>query len=94
MPYIIRDRREDIFVNKAAFPKAELDECIVVNEISCAGELQYAMAVMFKSYIEQKGITYQVCNDIMGALAGAQMEFYRRHVVPYEDRKIKINGDV
>jgi hypothetical protein len=27
-------------------------------------------------------------------LAGAQMEFYRRTVAPYEDTKIVLNGDV
>ena len=37
---------------------------------------------------------YQTMNDIMGALAGAQIEFYRRKVAPYEDTKIKDNGDV
>lgn len=62
--------------------------------IETAGELQYAMAVMFKSYLERKGLNYQHCNDIMGALAGAQMEFYRRHVAKYEDEAIERNGDV
>jgi len=33
-------------------------------------------------------------NDVMGALAGAQQEFYRRHVGPYEDKCITKNGDV
>jgi len=49
---------------------------------------------MFKSYIERKGLNYQNCNDIMGALAGAQMEFYREVVSKYEDKKIKQNGGV
>lgn len=62
--------------------------------IETAGELQYAMALMFKSYIARKDLNYQNCNDVMGALAGAQMEFYRRVVAPYEDVKIEENGDV
>ena len=56
-----------------------------------AGELQYLIAVMIKSMDTSR---YQNMNDIMGALAGAQMEFYRRTVVPYEDKKIEENGDV
>jgi hypothetical protein len=49
---------------------------------------------MIKSYIERKGLNYQHCNDIMGALAGAQMEFYRKVVEPYEEEKEKINGPI
>jgi len=30
----------------------------------------------------------------MGALEGAKLEFYRRVVVPYEEKKMKENGDV
>jgi len=41
-----------------------------------------------------QGPSYQTINDIIGALEGAKMEFYRRVVVPYEDKKIKDNGDV
>lgn len=59
-----------------------------------AGELQYAIAVMIKNMMATKEFRYQDYNDIIGALAGAQMEFYRRHVAPYEDTKINQNGDV
>ena len=40
------------------------------------------------------GNSYATINDIIGALEGAKMEFYRRVVAPYEDEKIKENGDV
>lgn len=64
-----------------------------------AGELQYLIAVMvaeMKNNAESSGRSwrYQDFNDVMGALAGAQMEYYRRHVAPYEDKKISENGDV
>jgi len=58
------------------------------------GELQYLMAVMFKEYIYHHGLRYQTINDIMGALAGAQMEFYRKVVVPFEEKKLAKNGGV
>lgn len=97
MPYIKKSDRGkicdymDISDNGAIFIGEKI---IRYKKISTAGELQYAMAVMFKSYMERKGLSYQNCNDIMGALAGAQQEFYRRTVVPYEDKKIEDNGDI
>jgi hypothetical protein len=30
---------------------------------------------------------------VMGALVCAMLEFYRRRAVPYEEGKIKLNGD-
>lgn len=85
MPYIKKENRELIRTKNLT---------INYDMIDSAGELQYAMAVMFKSYLKRKGLCYQHCNDIMGALAGAQLEFYRKVVAPYEDTKIKENGDV
>ena len=59
-----------------------------------AGHLNYRITLLIKEYVEHHGLNYQTCNDIMGALTGAQQEFYRRTVAPYEDEKIKSNGDV
>jgi len=59
-----------------------------------AGELNYAITELLLSYIRFKTLSYQTINDIVGALAGAQMEFYRRVAVPYENGKIEQNGDV
>jgi hypothetical protein len=58
-----------------------------------AGELNYLITTLLMDYYNQ-GPSYQTINDIIGALEGAKMEFYRRVVVPYEDKKIKDNGDV
>ena len=91
MPYIKSEDRKNIHLEKK---DGNAFDAIVVEDINTAGELQYSMAVMFKSYIERKGLNYQNCNDIMGALAGAQMEFYREVVSKYEDKKIKQNGGV
>lgn len=93
MPYIKQDKREFLVedIEDEVHGKTEV---LWIHDIKNAGEVQYAIAVIIKSYIERKGLKYQHCNDILGALAGAQMEFYRRTVVPYEDEKIKENGDV
>ena len=59
-----------------------------------AGELNYIFTRAIFAYVSQKQLSYQTINDVIGALEGAKLEFYRRVVSPYEDKKIKENGDV
>jgi hypothetical protein len=82
MPYIKQDDRRVI------------DIVLDVPVMSNAGELNYVLTKVVKDYLEQFGISYQTMNDIVGALDGAKVEFQRRIVAPYEDKKIKQNGDV
>ena len=57
------------------------------------GELNYMITKMIIEYLgESPG--YQRFNDALGVLTAAQLELYRRMVAPYEDVKIKENGDV
>jgi hypothetical protein len=58
-----------------------------------AGELNFAITLLIKRYWSLSK-DYQQINDIIGALEGAKAEFQRRVVEPYEDTKIKANGDV
>ena len=85
MPYITEDDR-DQFV----FVEGALEDVTKYKKLT-AGELQYIIALAIK---HSQPENYQDMNDVMGALAGAQMEFYRRTVAPYEDTKIVLNGDV
>jgi hypothetical protein len=82
MPYIKAEDRE-------ALDKYPLS-------VQNAGELNYVITKIALAY--WTGVNgkqnYQKINDIVGALEGAKMEFYRRVVAPYEDGKIKENGDV
>lgn len=59
-----------------------------------AGEFQFVIATILNNYYLKFGLSYQKCNDIMGALAGAEAEHYRQVVAPYEDNKMFENGDV
>jgi hypothetical protein len=59
-----------------------------------AGELNYAISMILKDYVSNQKRGYQVLNDVMGALTGAQLEFYRTVVVPFEEEKIKSNGEL
>lgn len=59
-----------------------------------AGELNYAITKLVIGFVRVKGLSYQTINDVLGALAGASKEFYRRVAAPYENTKIVANGDV
>jgi hypothetical protein len=61
-----------------------------------AGELNFAITELLLKYLvhDAKPLSYRKINDVMGALEGAKLEFYRRVAVPYEDIKIEVNGDV
>lgn len=59
-----------------------------------SGELNYVLTKFALCYFTRMGGRYAQINDVLGALEGAKLEFYRRIAVPYEERKIIENGDV
>lgn len=79
MPYIKEERREEVEVSL----KPE-----------DAGELNYLLTTIIYDYMVRKGKRYQVMNDIVGAIENSKLELYRRVIAPYEDKKLKENGDV
>lgn len=85
MPYISKERR------KALFGESTTD---TNTTILSAGELNYYITYIIDEYIRNYGLNYQNINDIIGALEGAKLEFYRRVVSKYEDIKLKQNGEV
>ncbi len=70
------------------------DPLIQSREAQSPGELNFLFTKDVVAYVERKGLSYQTVNDVLGALDGARQEFYRRVAAPYEDQKIKENGDV
>jgi len=95
MPYITYKDRTEILSH---------DDCLQNNRLGIGkavgnacrngGDFQYILAVAIQQYLENTGVRYQNCQDIMGALTGAQAEFIRCIVSPYEDQKITENGPV
>ena len=81
MPYIPADDRDLLTPRTNMFADS-------------AGELNFQITQLVIEYLNYNGLSYQICNDIVGALDGAKAEFQRRVVGPYEDRKIAENGDV
>lgn len=64
------------------------------ERINTPGELNYLVSMLVQKYIECNGLRYQQINDVVGALEGAKLEFYRRVASTYEDNKIASNGDI
>lgn len=104
MPYIEKkDRIEDIDISE--FVIESDDSGLIITDrftigkmmgvaMRNGGDLQYMLAVAIQVYIEKNGLRYQNCQDIMGALTGANAEFIRCIVSPYEEQKIADNGPV
>ena len=88
MPYIEKSDREKF--------ESLLEELkIVVNSYGLSnGELNYLMTMLAESYINRHGRSYNTLSDVIKAFECAKLEFYRRRVAPYEDTKIKQNGDI
>ncbi len=86
MPYITQDQREyiDRHLHSILFQLKELPYTV--------GELNYIITKLMIALIKEKNYTQM--NNIIGAMECAKLEFYRRMVAPYEDKKIKENGDV
>lgn len=59
-----------------------------------AGELNYSICRLILAYQGRKGKNYATINDILGALSGATLEYYRREVAGYEDKARDRNGEV
>ena len=81
MPYIKQSDREYIK------PYSEFNPVV-------PGQLNYQITCVIHRYIQTNGLSYQRINDVLGALEGAKLEFYRRVAVPYEELKMQENGDV
>lgn len=78
MPYIAATAQD-------AF--SDLLEEINKAEIKTAGELNFLFTRLAIRYIESNSLRYAFMNDVMGALEGAKLEFYRRVAEPYEAQK-------
>ena len=58
------------------------------------GELNYVLTGEILRWLSSQPSTYASYNEVMGVLACISHELYRRLVVPYEEERMKLNGDV
>ena len=85
MPYITRPQRVEL-------SRGYDDRVRLADD---PGELNYNLTFLVHEYLIRKGNTYYVdYNEVIGVLEAVKLEFYRRAVAPYEDKKIKENGDL
>jgi hypothetical protein len=85
MPYVSKENREKF---------AEFVASMEQLKIEGPGDLNYLVTMLTHRYLNQEPESYQMYNDAVGALEGAKLELYRRHIAPYENEKIRENGDV
>ena len=84
MPYINAERRK-IF-------DSQLKKC--AENIESEGELNYCLYRLACLLIDRTGESYAKLAMCSSAMEHAKMEWYRRRLAPYEDEKIKENGDI
>ena len=87
MPYIEREARakldpeiDALIAKLREAPLEKLD-----------GQLSYVIFRLLVNLYPPKYFNY---SRAMGVLASIMHEFYRRYVAPYEDEKLRSNGDV
>lgn len=80
MPYIKTQRREAL--NSESYGAED------------PGELNYILTQICQSYANNAIPRYRTFNEVIGVLECVKQEFYRRVIVPYEDKKCIENGDV
>lgn len=84
MPYIKKLARKiiDEIVDDAHF------------SVAANGSLNYFLVKLMLVRRKLEGESYTFYKNYIGELEMAQAEIYRRYVAPYEDKKMKENGDV
>ena len=84
MPYIDKEDRK------------KFDDLIdaLSPHIYTAGELNYVLTRIAHEYFSIGPKNYGALNEIIGAVECMKLEFVRRVVSPYEDKKAESNGDV
>lgn len=87
MPYIKREQRPKI--DELVKPMIEHLKSLQIEDQD--GSLNYAVTKILKELYPMK---YFHLNRALGVLSAIKEEFYRVVVGPYEDTKIKENGEV
>lgn len=80
MPYVKDREFLDSVVDKIDF-----------NELGC-GDMAYLITRVLLGFTQD--VSYERYALAIGVLETVKAEFYRREVVPYEEEKCEMNGDV
>ncbi len=66
----------------------------LAEQIRTPGDLNYAITRLFMRFLLANGIDYDNINAVAGVLQKALAEFDERVTRPYEELKLKQNGDI
>lgn len=88
MPYIKRSERAQY---QACL--AELAKIIPQDRMARPGHINYIVSLLIRK-VYGDSLRYADHNEVIGVLSSIQAEFYRRSTAPYEDLKIKEEGDL
>ena len=66
----------------------------VLNKVPKKKQHGHMNYIITRLILETNPKNYKEFNAIIGVLESVKMELYRRKIAPYEDIKIKENGDV
>lgn len=60
------------------------------------GELAFTLTRVIDDYVQESSLeaNYAAYALVLGVLETVKLEYYRRRVAPYEDKKLADNGDV
>lgn len=108
MPYIKKDMKMGLNQEIEELSNKIVRICESTDEpaMNRAGLINYTFTMLIKNVYETyhqhelddnnstSSVRYADYNEVIGVLESCKLEFYRRHVAAYEDRKIKENGDV
>lgn len=90
MPYIKQTSRSSLDE-----PLVWLIERIIyvrnTYDISYSASLNYCIIQLLRTLFKDR---YDAYKDAIGTLEAIKLEYYRRYIAPYEDRKKDENGDV
>lgn len=87
MPYIKKEARPqyDALIES-------LTNLLKRNETP-AGDVNYVFSKIARRLFEAN-LRYDEANKLIGVLECVKLELYRRAIAPYEDEKIRENGDI
>lgn len=87
MPYIKQEKRP-LYKEEIESLVRKLEEQPLTEQ---DGDLNYIVTSIMKMLYKPRYFNY---NRAVGVLEAIKQEYYRRVVAPYEDEKIRENGDV
>ena len=88
MPYV------DNATRQLLEPGLEAVACRIAKIVyTRPGDMNYAISMLIKKVYGEK-LKYHECAEVISTLECVKLEFYRRRVAPYEDKKILENGDL